>query len=112
MARMYANENFPRAVVERLRQLGHDMLTSREAGKADQAVSDDEVLRFAIAENRAVLTLNRHDFIRLHKLFAAHWGIVVCTYDPDFDSQASRIAAAVEGVTSLEGQLLRVNRPS
>ena len=62
MARMYANENFPCSVVERLRQLGHDVLTSREAGNADQAIPDDEVLRFAISENRAVLTLNRRDF--------------------------------------------------
>jgi len=34
MARLYANENFPLQVVEELRRAGHDVLTTREAGKA------------------------------------------------------------------------------
>ena len=38
MAGLYSNENFPLPVVERLRALGHDVLTLQEAGKADQAL--------------------------------------------------------------------------
>ncbi len=57
MARLYSNENFPLPVVEKLRALGHDVLTIQEWGMADQALPDDEVLKFAAAENRAVLTL-------------------------------------------------------
>jgi hypothetical protein len=34
VAHLYANENFPLPVVEALRRLGHDVLTSREAGNA------------------------------------------------------------------------------
>jgi hypothetical protein len=34
MARLYANENFPFPVVEELRRLGHDVLTTLEAGNA------------------------------------------------------------------------------
>ncbi len=34
MARLYANENFPRQVVIILRDLGHDVLTVQEAGNA------------------------------------------------------------------------------
>ena len=55
MARLYANENFPLAVVVELRRLGHDVLTIHETGKAGQAVSDEAVLAFASAEGRAVL---------------------------------------------------------
>jgi len=33
MALLYADENFDRRVVERLRQLGHDVLTVQEAGR-------------------------------------------------------------------------------
>lgn len=44
MARLYANENFPLPVVESLRKLGHDVLTTWEAGKAEQAIGDSEVL--------------------------------------------------------------------
>jgi hypothetical protein len=64
MARLYSNENFPLPVVERLRALGHDVLTIQETGKADQALPEKEVLAFATREQRAVLTLNRLHFIR------------------------------------------------
>jgi hypothetical protein len=40
MARLYANENFPLPVVQKLRNLGYDILTVREAGSADQAIPD------------------------------------------------------------------------
>ncbi|HEY4759482.1 MAG TPA: DUF5615 family PIN-like protein [Thermoguttaceae bacterium] len=32
MARFYANENFPLPVVEELRRLEHDVLTTQESG--------------------------------------------------------------------------------
>ena len=108
---LYANENFPRPVVEELRRLGHDVLTVLEAGKADQAIEDEEVLAFAISLGRAVLTLNRQHFIRLHRQQPVHAGIVVCTYDPDFVRQAVRIHALLESQPHLADQLLRVNRP-
>lgn len=112
MARFYSNENFPLPVVEKLRALGHDVLTIQETGKADQALPDVEVLNLATAENRAVLTLNRRHFIGLHRVSPAHAGIIVCTVDPDFAGQAERIHQAVSGQSSLNGQLIRVNRPS
>ena len=34
MADCYANENFPLPVVEALRELGHNLLTTYESGKA------------------------------------------------------------------------------
>jgi predicted nuclease of predicted toxin-antitoxin system len=112
MARLYSNENFPLPVVEHLRALGHDVLTVQDTGKADQAWPDAEVLAFATKEARSVLTLNRLHFIRLHRTAAAHAGIIVCTFDPDFRRQAERIHRAVSEPDSLANQLLRVNRPS
>ena len=111
MARLYANENFPLPVVVELRRSGHDVLTTQEAGKAKQAVPDQEVLAFASAEGRAVLTLNRKHFVRLHDAQPGHAGVIVCTYDPDFVRQAGRIHAAISAEAKLAGQLLRVNRP-
>ena len=112
MARLYANENFPLPVVERLRQFGHDVTTVQETGKGSQQTPDDVVLQVATADRRAVLTLNRKHFVRLHHTSPNHAGIVACTVDADFEGQAQRIHDAVAGVEELAGQLLRVNRPS
>lgn len=112
VTRVYANENFPLPVVEELRRLGHDVLTIQETGQAGRAVPDEDVLAFAVANHRAVLTLNRKHFIRLHHTQPNHSGIIVCTVDPDFTGQASRIHAALESQAQLDGELLRVNRPA
>jgi predicted nuclease of predicted toxin-antitoxin system len=110
MARLYSNENFPFPVVEKLRAKGHDILTIQETGRADQAMPDDEVLAFATSENRALITLNRIHFIRLHAEHPAHAGIIVCKFDADFNRQAERIHAAIAHLDSLVGKLIRINR--
>ena len=112
MARCYANENFPLPTVETLRCLGHDILTTAESGRAGQAIPDAEVLAFAVAEQRIVVTLNRRHFIRLHHTTPAHAGIVVCTFDPDFMALALRIHTALEAQPQMAGQLARVHRPA
>ncbi len=111
MARLYANENFPQPVVRELRRLGHDVLTVLETGKAEQAWPDETVLECARSEGRAVLTMNRRHFIRLHEQHPNHAGIVCCTFDADFKGQAQRIHATIGACSDLKGQLLRVNRP-
>lgn len=109
---LYSNENFPRPVVEELRRLGHDVLTVLEAGRADQALSDEEVLAFAVSLGRVVLTLNRRHFIRLHHERPNHTGIMVCTFDPDFIGQATRIHTVLQSASQPTGQLLRIHRPT
>ena len=39
-------------VVEELRRLGHDTLTSYESGRSNQSIPDEEVLSFAFNEER------------------------------------------------------------
>ena len=112
MSRLYANENFPLPVVLELRRLGHDVITVAETGKAGQKTSDDEVLSFAISDARAVLTLNRKHFFRLHREAPGHFGIVACTYDPDFLGQAARIHETIGAATQLARKLIRVYRPA
>lgn len=112
MARLYADENVPLAAVEELRKLGHDVLTVVEDGKGNRRYADRLVLRDASALGRAVVTLNRRHFRRLHDEGVAHAGIVLCTYDPDFTGQALRIHEALAAVDGLAGRLLRVYRAS
>jgi predicted nuclease of predicted toxin-antitoxin system len=110
MARLYSNENFPLPVVEELRRLGHDVLTIQETGKANQAVSDEDVLAFANSKKRILLTLNRRHFIGLHNKRHPHAGILACSFDPDFMAFAARINQVVQEEADFSQKLVRVNR--
>ncbi|MBO3458525.1 DUF5615 family PIN-like protein [Aetokthonos hydrillicola Thurmond2011] len=112
MARLYADEQFPFPVVELLRALGHDVLTVQEAGNADKSIPDDQVLAFATSQQRAILTINRDDFIRLHRRDCNHFGIIVCTNNRNWEQFAARINEAVISEESLLGKLIRVVRPA
>lgn len=113
MSRIYSNENFYLPVVKKLRLLGHDVLTSLEAGNANQKIADEFVLDFAIADDRILLTLNRRHFIALHRQNPVHPGIIACTENPNFDSLALQIHEAISAFDGqLENQLVRVYRPN
>jgi len=105
---LYADENFPLRVVEELRRLGHDVLTAFEDGRANQSITDHQLLQRATETGRAILTLNRLDFKRLHIQVPDHAGIIICTEDPDRLGQAQRIAESVAATGELGGQLIRV----
>ena len=105
---LYADENFPYPVVEALRQVGHDVVTTQDDGLA--GAPDSQILSRAHALRRAVLNFDRHDFLRLHRQGDAHSGMVLATDDPDHPALAARIDLALKG--QLTGRwCLRVNRP-
>jgi hypothetical protein len=108
---LYADENIPLRLVVELSRLGHDVLTAHEDGRANQRIPDEQVLARAVELGRAVLTVNRVDFKRLHREQPGHSGIIICTEDPDRAGQAQRVVAACAGVGELAGQLIRVYRP-
>jgi predicted nuclease of predicted toxin-antitoxin system len=110
MARFYADEQFPVETTLALRSLGHDVLTVQEAGNANQRIPDPEVLAFAAKNNRAVLTINRYDFIRLHKSSSNHAGIIACTENTNFERLAAKIHEAVAQLDRLDSQLIRIYR--
>ncbi len=112
MAFFYADENFPLPVVEELRKLGHHVMTIVEDGKAHQGYPDELVLADASTYGRAVLTMNRRDFKRLHNESSDHAGIILCTYDADFVALAQRIHVAVQGYEGMAGQSIRITKPA
>ncbi len=111
MARLLADENFPRPVAAALRRLGHDVVELVQMGLADQGLTDVAVLNAATAEGRAVLTLNRRDFARLHLERPRHGGIVACTFDANFAAFAARIDAVLSEQGDLHTQFVRIVRP-
>jgi hypothetical protein len=110
LARFYSNENYPLPVVVELRRLGHNVLTSHEAGQANRKIPDDRVVEFATAAGRAVLTLNRRHFVREHRRSSNHAGIVTCTVDANYIALATRVHDAIKNLSDLHGQLIRVVR--
>lgn len=108
MADSFVDECFPLAVVLELRQIGHDLLTAHEAGRAGRGLNDSDVLGFATSQDRAVLTHNRRHFVRLHLQGIAHAGIITCTRDEDSVALALRIHTAVSLMPTLHGQLIRI----
>src|SRR3954465_2588242 len=111
MAHLLADENFPWPVVIELRRLGHDAADMEGVGLAHRGISDAVVLDIATRERRAVLTLDRGDFYRLHRSRDTHGGIVACTQDVNWVRMAARIDAAISAIDALTGQYIRVTRP-
>ena len=109
MARFYANENLPIALVKALREFNHDVLTSNEAGNANQGIPDEEVLAYATANERIVISFNRDDFIALHRSRSNHCGIVICKDDRDYQGQAKALQKFLASTgEDLQNKLIRV----
>ena len=110
MARLYSNENLAIDLVEALRQFNHDILSSYDAGQANQGIPDDEVLEYATLNDRSVITFNRDDFVVLHRNGVSHAGIIICKDDRDYLGQAQALHDYLETQDRLDNRLIRVQR--
>jgi Domain of unknown function (DUF5615) len=111
MCNLYSNENLSIDLVKMLRELNYDVLTSYQAGQANQGIPDNEVLAYATANNRCVVTFNRDDFVALHRSGVNHAGIIICKDDRDYLGQAQALHAYLATQTlPLENRLIRVQR--
>lgn len=108
MVRFYANENLSASLVSELRQLGHDVLTSTEAGNANLGLSDTDVLAVATAADRCVVTFNRDDFLALHRSGIDHGGIIICKEDPDRQGLAQVLHDYLTTQQTLQNRLIRI----
>jgi len=110
LAHSYTDECFPDQVVFELRRLGHNVLTAKEASKANQGIPDHVVLADAFAAGRILVTQNRRHFIRLDNAGNPHVGIVACNRVPGAEKYARFIDAAVASMPPGGRWLVRVNR--
>ena len=111
MTRLYSNENLAIDLVEALRQFNHDILSSYDAGQANQGIPDDEVLDYATLNDRSIITFNRDDFVALHRNGVSHAGIIICKDDRDYLGQAQALHDYLETqVDRLYNRLIRVQR--
>ena len=113
MSKLYGDENISVETIQLLQEFGHDAVSAKDMGKANQNISDEEVIEYATIQDRAVVTHNRKDFFRLHRTNQQHAGIIACTYD---DNQV-RLAENIDRAIAKEGgdlrqKLIRVYRPN
>ena len=83
MAGFYANENLSMVLINELRRLGYDVLTSYEAGNAN---------------------------LNLHRTGVDHEGIIVCKDNVDHIAQASVVHNLIVKQKALQNRLFRVQK--
>ena len=106
----YSNENFALDMVKMLRVLGHNVITSYDAGQANRSIPDKEVLDFATRSNLTVITFNRDDFIELHNNGIQHSGILICKTDRDYQGQVDFLNEYLQNQESLINRLIRIKK--
>lgn len=62
--KLIADENLLQSIIEYLQNLGHDVLSIRDAGLC--GMTDDDVYRQACRENRIIITMDK-DFTRVFR---------------------------------------------
>jgi predicted nuclease of predicted toxin-antitoxin system len=112
MAKLFGDENFSIRVMNKLSDLGHDTLTAREAGMANQKIADHDILKFASSDGRAVVTFDRRDYYRLHQENPTHAGVIVCTNNPDIEALSAQIDQEISMEGTLDNKFIRVYRPN
>ena len=107
---LYADENFPLRVVEELRRLGLDVLTAFEDGRANQSLTDQLILIRATELGRAIVTLNRRDFKRLHFRYRSTLALLSAPKIQIGWVKHNGFSSQLPAPESCEGRLIRIYR--
>ena len=79
MIKLYLDEDVHKKVAVALRIKGYDVISAHEV--KSWGISDFQQLKYAISQGRAIFTLNKDDFIKLHNEYTeggkSHFGILL-----------------------------------
>ena len=109
MARLLADEDFPRPVSLHLRSLGHDVELAVETGLANRGTEDVDLLAYACGKQQILLTHNRKHFRRLHAA-ETHTGIFICTRKMGFLELAEAIHACLIAEFDCANRMISVTK--
>jgi uncharacterized protein with PIN domain len=69
------NENLSDEIAQRLRMNGVDVVSSHETGMDTK--DDDAQMQFAVSQGRAIVTINKKDFVRIDAKYKVNgWDIM------------------------------------
>jgi hypothetical protein len=95
--KVFTDEMITPRLAADLQRRGYDVLSCRDAGRANRNISDDDQLTFATSEGRAIYTFNYSDFAALDALWHArgqsHAGIIVSV---DLNSEQATMASRLQ----------------
>lgn len=86
MARFLTDENVPKSVTTRLRELGHEVETTTQAIRP--GATDVAVIRHSRRQRSFIVTLDA-DFITLHRQLSEPFGAIVVRTSPPTPSRIS-----------------------
>ncbi len=102
--RLYFDEDVSAGVVENLRQRGFDVVSARDANRLH--LDDDAQLAFAVSEQRALVSHNRHDFELRHERYLTegkrHYGIIIAKRRARDSAVVTRLLGLLNSVTADE----------
>lgn len=79
--KLYLNENLSPELAKRLGANDYDVISSHEA--AMDSENDESQMQYAVLESRAIVTINKKDFIAIHSDYITkgieHFGIILST---------------------------------
>jgi len=104
IASLYFDEDVDVRLAEALRQRGYDVETTREVGLL--GVSDQQQLRYAVSQDRALVTHNIKHFPGIHSEWLEkslhHRGIVILIGRPDIGLWLRRMETLLDHFTKEE----------
>ncbi len=98
--KLLANENFPAPSVAILRSIGYDVAS---IGEDDPSISDEAVMKIAIAQDRTILTFDRDYGVLIFKHgFRPPKGVIYLRTDPYNPTFPAEIAHQLISASGLE----------
>lgn len=106
---LYFDENFTLQIARTLSRRGFDVLTALDAEMLGEA--DEKQMEFAVSQERAIVTHDRDDFLRLHSYYLTegkrHFGIIISPQRESPGEITRRLFDLLDQVTTdeMENQL-------
>lgn len=104
--RLYTDEDVDTRLAEQLRRHGYDVISCREAGNSNLALSDEWQLTWATSQGRAILAFNLPHYMLLDSVWKSqsrpHAGIIMAQHRWPFGDLLRRTIRHLDTIPSVD----------